>query len=42
MIQLFKALVRPHLDYGNSVWSPFSKKDITIIDNLQNRATKLI
>ena len=42
MIPLFKALIRPHLEYGNSVWLPFYKKDITIIENVQRRETKLI
>ena len=30
---LFKALVRPHLEYASSVWSPYKKKDIEAIEN---------
>ena len=39
-IQLYKGLVRPHLEYASSVWSPYLVKDITKIDNVQRRATK--
>ncbi|XP_069142206.1 uncharacterized protein [Argopecten irradians] len=39
---LFKALVRPHLEYASSVWSPYMIKDIELIENVQQRATKLI
>ena len=40
--KLYKALVRPHLEYGQSVWSPhliFLSKEI---EKVQRRATKQI
>ena len=32
---LFQALVRPHLEYAEAVWSPFTKKDADTIENVQ-------
>ena len=39
---LYKSMVRPHLEYANSVWCPYQKRDITEIEKVQKRATKLI
>ena len=41
-LQLYKAMVRPHLEYANMVWSPQTKKYIELIENVQRRATKMI
>lgn len=42
MVPLFKALVRPILEYGNTVWCPYHKKNITQIENVQRHFTKCI
>ena len=39
---LYTSLVRLHLEYGNAVWSPFLKSDITLIENVQRRATRYV
>ena len=39
---LYKTLVRPHIEYANSVWNPYKTKHITALENVQMRATKLI
>ncbi|KAK3108052.1 hypothetical protein FSP39_000221 [Pinctada imbricata] len=41
-VSLYKALVRPHLEYASSVWSTIFKKDAIAIENTQRRATKIL
>ena len=41
-ILLYKAMVRPHLEYANSVSCPYKNGDIEDIEKVQKRATKLV
>ena len=41
-VLLFKALVRPHLEYAQPVWSLYLKKHQQMIENAQRWSTKLI
>ena len=40
-LQLFKSLVRPHLEYGSTFWSVANKKEAILTENVQRRATRL-
>ena len=42
MKELYTALVRPHLEYGNVVWHPYLRKDIDMLEAVQHRATRMI
>lgn len=41
-LTLFKTLIRPTLEYASVIWSPFLKKDIVALENVQRRATKIV
>ena len=41
-LNLYKSLIRPHVEYATPIWSPLYKKDKIIIENVQRRATKLV
>ena len=42
ILQLYKSLVRPHLEYSIQAWRPLFQKEIDLIEGVQRRATKLI
>ena len=41
-ILLFKALIRPRVEYGNAIWHPFLRKEIESVEKVQKNATNLV
>lgn len=39
---LYKSLVRTHLDYATTIWSPMFKKDAVVLENVQRRAARMV
>jgi len=42
IMPLYKSLVRPHLEYCATIWSPYYRKDVDLVEGVQRHATKLI
>ena len=41
-MNLYKSIVRPHLENAATVCTPLFKKEMVVIENVQRRATKLV
>ena len=41
LLNLYKTLVRPHLEYSMAAWSPHYQKDKCLLERVQHRFTRL-
>ena len=41
-LRLYMQFVRPHLEFSSSVWSPWNKTDIDLLENVQKKAVRMV
>ncbi|BHF83910.1 hypothetical protein SprV_0902705800 [Sparganum proliferum] len=41
-VKVFRTFVRPQLEFAIQAWKPWTSKDLSILDKVQRRATKLV
>ena len=41
-LRLYKQYVRPHLEFSSQAWRPWLKKDVEILEKVQERAVRMI
>ena len=41
-LQLYRCLIRPHVEYAVNVWCPYLDRDIEVLEKVQRHATKLL
>ena len=42
LLRLYKSLVRPHLEYCISAWSPYYVKERALLERVQHRFTRMV
>ena len=41
ILKMYKVLIQPHLEYATQVWSPYTVKDIQILEKVQKFAIRI-
>ena len=42
LLCLYNAMVRPIMEYGVTIWSPYRKGDIEAVESVQRRAIRIL
>lgn len=41
ILKIYKSYIRPKIEYGQIIWSPYFQKDIDLIEKIQRKVTKM-
>ena len=41
-LRLYKQYVRPHLEFATPAWAPWTEKDKSVLERVQQRAVKMV